>query len=182
MRSFRPRLPVLGAPSRGQALVEFALVSPLLLMFSFVTIDVGRVIYTYSAISSAAREGARTLSLRTANSTDCLAIARMEAAGQAFPLQMDPNSLIADSDPNNPSGPLQPGTPQRGQGLIYIWPAVSLSTPQDQGTNCDGPQRQVPPNVRHVAVEIQYRFVPLTPIANGTDFTIKVVSVEHTEY
>jgi TadE-like protein len=43
----------------GQALVEFALVIPLMLLFIFAIVDFGRVIYMYSVLSDVAREGAR---------------------------------------------------------------------------------------------------------------------------
>lgn len=44
---------------RGQELLEFALVGPILLMMLFVIIDLGRAVYYYSALHNAAREGAR---------------------------------------------------------------------------------------------------------------------------
>lgn len=43
----------------GQSLVEFALILPLLLMFSFFILDFSRAIYYYSSLQNAAREGAR---------------------------------------------------------------------------------------------------------------------------
>jgi hypothetical protein len=43
----------------GQSMVEMALLLPVLLLISLVTIDLGRGIYYYSAIYNAAREGAR---------------------------------------------------------------------------------------------------------------------------
>jgi Flp pilus assembly protein TadG len=43
----------------GQSLVEMALLLPILLLLSVVTIDIGRGIYYYSVIYNAAREGAR---------------------------------------------------------------------------------------------------------------------------
>jgi hypothetical protein len=46
-------------PRRGQALVEFALVVPLLLLLTFALVDFARGIFIYSVISNAAREGAR---------------------------------------------------------------------------------------------------------------------------
>jgi Flp pilus assembly protein TadG len=52
----RPRNP---DPESGQTLVEFALVLPIFLMVVFGLLDVGRLVYTNSALSQAAREGAR---------------------------------------------------------------------------------------------------------------------------
>lgn len=46
-------------PRRGQALTEFVLVLPVLLLLTLAIIDVGRAIFTYSVIADAAREGAR---------------------------------------------------------------------------------------------------------------------------
>ena len=43
----------------GQALIEFAVVLPLFLLIVFGLIDVGRLVYTSSTVSQAAREGAR---------------------------------------------------------------------------------------------------------------------------
>ena len=165
-------------------MVEFALVSPLLLMITFVTVDFGRLVYAFTAISSAAREGARIVALDSQNQTDCLALRRMEQVGQGFPLTVDPNSLVGNTDPNNPSPPLQPSTPPPGKGYIYIWPAVATAAPPDQGTNCDGAQCGGSQVVKHVAVSIIYNFVPLTPLPSQitTGFQIKTVSVTEVEY
>jgi hypothetical protein len=46
--------------SRGQALVEFALVLPIFVLLMLVVFDFGRGIYTYNGVSEAAREIART--------------------------------------------------------------------------------------------------------------------------
>ena len=45
--------------TRGQTLVEFALVFPLFALLLFGLIDVGRLVYINNAISEGAREGAR---------------------------------------------------------------------------------------------------------------------------
>jgi hypothetical protein len=47
------------SPGRGQALVEFALVLPLLLLLIFGIVDAGRLIYTYNTVSNSARNAAR---------------------------------------------------------------------------------------------------------------------------
>jgi Flp pilus assembly protein TadG len=44
---------------RGQAIVEFAIVLPLLLILLFGVIDFGRALQTYITINNASREGAR---------------------------------------------------------------------------------------------------------------------------
>lgn len=167
---------------RSQSLVEFALVAPMLLLLIFMAIDLGRLLYAFSAISSAARDGARTASLAEAIYSDCQIIQEVELVGQGFPVRMDPNSVVGDSDPNNPSGVLQPSTPPPNVGYAYIWPAVATASPPD--ANCSSTQpRAVSHSVKHVAVEIQYHFTALTPlIAQWTNgFIVKTVSVITTE-
>ena len=51
---------------RSQALIEFALVSPVLLILLFGIIDIGRAIFYYDTINHAAREGAR-VAVRASN-------------------------------------------------------------------------------------------------------------------
>lgn len=45
--------------SRGQSLVEFALVLPLFLLLVFGIMDLGLAVFSYNSITNAAREGAR---------------------------------------------------------------------------------------------------------------------------
>jgi hypothetical protein len=45
---------------RSQALIEFALVSPVLLLLLFGIVDIGRAVFYYDTLNHAAREGART--------------------------------------------------------------------------------------------------------------------------
>jgi Flp pilus assembly protein TadG len=65
MRRRQPR-------SRGQSLVEFALVIPIFLLLLFGLIDGGRLVYQHSVLSQAAREGARLASVEASwiGSTD----------------------------------------------------------------------------------------------------------------
>jgi TadE-like protein len=49
--------------TRGQALVEFALVLPLFVMLVFGIIDFGRAVYLFNGVSQAAREIARATSV-----------------------------------------------------------------------------------------------------------------------
>jgi Flp pilus assembly protein TadG len=176
-------------------MVEFALVAPLVILAVFMTIDLGRLIYTYNAISSAAVEGARIIALKPQQYSDCLAIQHIEQVGQAFPLKMDPNSYnsgTVNTDPNKSTAPAGPGAPPAGVGWVYIWPAAANATPADGTTagkpNCAGnttPRSLPNSGVRDVAVEIQYKFQPLTPIVSNLltgGITIKTVSIVQTEY
>ncbi len=168
---------------QAQSMVEFALLAPLLVLVLLLTIDFGRLVYTYGAISWATREGARMVSLKPQQNTDCPVLQRVEQVGRGFPLTPDPNSLKNNTDPNNPSPPLQPTTPPAGQGYIYIWPAVATKVPQD--SNCTGTPRAISPTARDVAVLVQYTYQPLVPLFQSflpSTLTIKTISVVHTEY
>lgn len=54
--------------SRGQALVEFALVVPIFFLILFAIIDFGRYVYYVQILNNAAREGARYAIVHGANS------------------------------------------------------------------------------------------------------------------
>ncbi len=45
--------------SRGQSMLEFALILPILLIFIMMVLDLGRLLFYYSTITNAVREGAR---------------------------------------------------------------------------------------------------------------------------
>lgn len=65
-----PGLPPRRRKSRGQSLVEFAVVLPVLTLIFAAAVDFGRAFTAYIAISSAAREGAAFGMLTTANSNN----------------------------------------------------------------------------------------------------------------
>lgn len=163
-------------------MVEFAILAPILLMMFFLTIDFGRLVYVYSAIAWAAREGGRMASLEPQKATDCLIYQRVLQAAQGLSLAPDPNSLVNDSNPNAPAPPLQPATPPPGQGYIYIFPAVSTTTPQ-YPNNCTGDPRSNSKSFP-VAVQIQYTYAPLATWFSDflPNITLRTISVVSTEY
>jgi hypothetical protein len=169
-------------PRRGQSMVEFSLVAPVLVMMLFLMIDFGRLVYTYSAMSFATREGARLLSLPSQQQSDCAALQKVEEVGRGFPITPDPNSTVGDTDPAISAGGKAPTPPPAGQGYVYIWPAVAPSTPQD--TNCNGLPRQLSPNIREVAVQCEYTWLPLMPLVSSImpPIRIRTLSVVQTEY
>ncbi|MDB5753786.1 MAG: pilus assembly protein TadE [Massilia sp.] len=52
---------------KGVALVEFALVLPLLLVLSLVTSELGRAVYRYNSVAKVVRDAVRYLSVQTPN-------------------------------------------------------------------------------------------------------------------
>ena len=162
--------------------------APILVLSIFLLIDFSRLLYAYSSISSAAREGARILSLKSDQATDCYAFAQMEKVGQGFAILADPHSVNPDNDPNvagagnNPSS-----TVPLGQAYAYIYPSVSTGNPPDSSPGCGNastPNRAVSSTTKSVAVEIQYHFTPLTPLVSSllSNLTLKTISVTQTEY
>jgi Flp pilus assembly protein TadG len=139
---------------RGQALVEFALVLPILLLMIFGIVDAGRLIYTYNTVSNAARDGARVAIVNQSNfGTDtcdttsttawpigCAVTSGLELGLTAADVSVsyrDATDSVACSDPNNPgqlligclavvtaTGDFTPITPVIGQ----IIGQVSLSS------------------------------------------------------
>lgn len=57
--------------SRGQALVEFALVAPWFFLVLLGIVEAGRFIFYYETLNNATREGARYAIVNGANSFDC---------------------------------------------------------------------------------------------------------------
>lgn len=64
--------------SRGQALVEFALTFPILILLIFGLIDLGRAVYVSNSLAEAARDGARYGSVQ-ARSYNAASRAEVEA-------------------------------------------------------------------------------------------------------
>jgi Flp pilus assembly protein TadG len=163
----------------GQSMVEFALVAPFAVLMILLLIDFSRLMYTYAAISWAAREGARMVSLAPNLNSDCSALARVEQVGRGFPLMADPNSIRGNQDPNGSATP-GPTTPAAGQGYIYIYPAAATYPPD---TNCSGQARLMDITHPDVAVEVQYGYTPIVPMFRSfiPNITIKTISVVHVE-
>lgn len=78
---------------RGNALAEFALVLPLLLMFVFGIIELGFAFTSAQAVEAAAREGARLASLSSTDAADV--VVRVEETLATAPLDSDPVVTIS---------------------------------------------------------------------------------------
>jgi Flp pilus assembly protein TadG len=89
--------------SRGQALVEFALVLPLLLLLVLGAMDLGRVITTKMVMTNAAREGANFLSRNSASDpypfSATKAIIEAYCANQNIPIDTENGIVITTEEP-----------------------------------------------------------------------------------
>lgn len=71
----------------GQDLVEYAIALPIMLLFLMVVLDLGRVVYVYSALHNSVRDGAR---FGIINPTDAFGI---ETVVRAKAVGLDPAEL-----------------------------------------------------------------------------------------
>jgi hypothetical protein len=99
--------------SRGQesqALIEFALISPLLLLLIFGVLDIGRAIFYYDTLNHAAREGARS-AVRASNfmpnDNSVLNAVLAQVVG------------VTVTEPC-PQGPISAGVPPANSAWLYI--------------------------------------------------------------
>ena len=90
---------------RGQALVEFALVLPLLIVLMVGLFDLGRAVYADSTLSNAARVGSRVAIVNQNVSQIQAAAATKAAALDLLPADV---SVSFRSDPTNPSSTCSP--------------------------------------------------------------------------
>ena len=86
--------------SRGQGLVEFALVFPILMILLIAVFDLGRLVFAYNDITNAARSGARVAIVdQTAN------VAQTATINQATSLGLKPADVTVDYLKADLSGP-----------------------------------------------------------------------------
>jgi Flp pilus assembly protein TadG len=87
--------------SRGQTLVEFALILPVFIVILVGIFDGGRLVFAYNGVNNAAREGGREA---TVNQTEADIQAR--AAQHAVALDIAPGDVSVDfRDPTTPGTP-----------------------------------------------------------------------------
>lgn len=91
--NFPGRTPKLRKRSRGVALVEFALVLPLLIILLFITAEFGRALYQYNILTKSVRDAVRFLSMESAPGQN------MEAA----------RNIVVFGNPTGTGRPLAPG-------------------------------------------------------------------------
>lgn len=116
-----------GSQERGQSLVGFALGAILLFTLLFGIIEFGRLIYAYSVVANAAREGARYAAVNpTANEATVEAIAQNFAVGVPIELQLGPitsgsiYAVVTVTHQFEPITPFAPSLPLRSTAQQYL--------------------------------------------------------------
>jgi Flp pilus assembly protein TadG len=144
---------------KGQAIVETALLLPLLMLLTMGSADLGRVFYYSIAVTNATREAARqgtyydptTNTNKFDNFTDVLSAAKNEVPTDvtlSFPVAVSPSHCLT-GQPSSWSAyyPSQPNT-----GWVFI---------------CfDGNDPQTTAATQTIQVTILYNFQPVTPLAS----------------
>ena len=172
---------------RSQALIEFALVSPVLLLMLFGVIDIGRAIFYYDTLNHAAREGARD-AVRASNqlptNADVLS---------AVTAQMLGNPVTEPC----PQGPLTSSTPPQNAAWLYVTePAPPATVEASPPPNAPGGEyaatavggcSAVNPASGNDQLQVTLRFnlVLITPIvaqATAGHVVISAAAVYRTEY
>src|SRR5437762_7539795 len=88
--------------TRGQSMVEFALIVPLLFLFILGIIEMGYALFVYTSVQNAAREGARAAAVRPCpTSSDTAAIEQLTVS--RMPALVNTSAIapvISYSDPS----------------------------------------------------------------------------------
>jgi Flp pilus assembly protein TadG len=181
---------VKAGPKRGersQALIEFALVSPVLLLLLFGIVDIGRAIFYYDTLSHAAREGARTAA-RASNQLPTNATVLATINSQLIGLKA--------TEPC-PQGPVTAAVPPSNTGWVYVTepnpPTTVETTPSANAPGGEYPAAAsggcsaVNPASNNVPLQVTIRFnlALITPViaqATANRILITAVAIYRTEY
>jgi TadE-like protein len=134
--------------SRGQSLVEFAFVMPVIVLLAFAFIDLGRAVYTLNTISNAARDGARVAAVNQLDPVN-------------GPWQCNPQRPVEDV--NNPGWTFRGCAVDAGKtaGVRNADVTVSYAAPPSVILTCSGTL-----TVGCIAtVTVTAHYTPITPVA-----------------
>ena len=183
MRSRRPKF----SGQKSQALIEFALISPVLLLLLFGIIDIGRAVFYYDTLGHAAREGARTAvqaSNRLPTNGDVLSTVTSQLVG------------IPTSEPC-PQGPVTSSTPPNNAAWVYVTepnpPASAESVPPMNAPGGEYPAAAsggcsaINPASGNAPIQVTIRFnlILITPViaqATANHIVITATAIFRTEY
>ena len=172
---------------RSQALIEFALVSPVLLLLLFGIVDIGRAVFYYDTVSHAAREGAR-VAVRASNplptNAEVLATVTSQIIGAPVTAPC-------------PQGPVTGAVPPDNTAWLYITqpnpPAAAQATPPPNAPGGEysaiaaGSCSAVNPagGNQPLQVTIRFNLILITPVvaqATANRILITAAAIFRTEY
>jgi Flp pilus assembly protein TadG len=160
----RPRTPDL-RNDRGSALVEYAIVLPVLLTFLFGIMDFSRFLYTYHFVSEVAREGTRYAMVRGSSfsGTACASTASFACDATGANVQTYVQGLTP------------PGITSGSVGVSTTWPGTA---PTGAATSCNTTNGNNSPGcLVQVVVTYPYKFMlPFLPKSAST-WTVSSTSV-----
>lgn len=178
------------APRHGQssqALIEFALISPVLLLLLFGTIDIGRAVFYYDTLNHAAREGARAaVQAQTPLPTnaDVLTAVRRQLIG-------------AQVTEPCPQGPVTTATPPANAAWLYVTePSPPTTIESNPVMNAPGGEYAAPAagscsavnpagNNAQIQVTLRFNLILITPViaqATADHIILRAAAVFRTEY
>ena len=128
---------------RGQALVEFSLVSVVFFLLVFGMVDVGRAVWNYNTLAQATREGARYAIVHGGDSSD------PSGPGSAYYTPPNTDSMVTQQVETFGGG-LNPSR-------------LTVQTEWPDGSNISG---------SHVTVTSQYEFEPIFDFLGLVSFTM----------
>jgi Flp pilus assembly protein TadG len=168
-------------------LIEFALISPVLLLLLFGIIDIGRAVFYYDTVNHAAREGARIAvkaPFRLPTDADVLTTVRAQLIGAPVTAPC-------------PQGPVTSATPPNNAAWLYITepnpPSTVETTPPPNAPGgeysavASGGCSAVNPATGNAPLQVTVRFnlILITPIiaqATANRILIKAAAIFRTEY
>jgi len=171
---------------QSQALIEFALVSPVLLLLIFGVIDIGRAVFYYDTLNHAAREGAR-VAVKASSQMPTNASVLTAVLGQVVgvnvtePCPQGPitaavppanTAWLYITEPSPPSG-VETNPPMNAPGGEYPAPAGSCSAVNPAGDNAP------------LQVTIRMNLILITPVIgqfSSGRVVLTATAVYSTEY
>ncbi len=146
--------PITSSPRRGrqsaQALTEFALILPVLVLILLGVVDFGRVFYYWTSMANAAREGAR---YATTHPTAITASCKGDPSNIKYRVKQEAGTTMVLADSN----------------IAVYWVDSSTGTKTDAAANCNplpGDQR-IYQNPNAVRVDVNYDFRAITPVISN---------------
>jgi hypothetical protein len=172
---------------RSQALIEFALVSPVLLLLLFGIVDIGRAVFYFDTLNHAAREGARTAvraSGQLPTNADVLATVTTQMIGAPVTAPCPQGPVTTATPPNNsawlyitepnPPATVEAAPPPNAPGGEF--PALASGSCSAMNPAGGGQQLQI---------TLRFNLILITPVvaqATANRIVITAAAIFRTEY